>query len=182
MSRHFLERLHSKPKLIKCTRNISGAAGEALVPAGECFIQLQIGKKMFRDRVIVIENVRGDYILAQVLHRSDRFCTGYMISGRHYIIINSEMVVQAILQGTNIPILKTKGKVNLPPVSISIVGIKTPTLQNHLYELNLDTFQLPDSIILLDILHRIDHKTPQSLSVPILNTNNNFCSRLKIPL
>ena len=88
------------------------------------------------------------------------------------------MIVQAISQSTNSPVHKTKGKVNLPPMSISIVGIKTPTLQNsyNLYELNLDTFQLPQGIIPVDVLHRIDHKTPHSLSAPILNTNNNFCS------
>ena len=58
MARHFFERLHNKPKVIKCTRNLSGAGGEALVPAGECFIQLQIGKKTCRDRVIVTENLK----------------------------------------------------------------------------------------------------------------------------
>ena len=45
MSRQFLKNMNSKPKLIKCTRKILGAGGEALVPAGKCFIQLQIGKK-----------------------------------------------------------------------------------------------------------------------------------------
>ena len=40
------------------------------------------------------------------------------------------MIAQAISQIINNPILKTKGKVTLPPTSISIVGIKTPTLQN----------------------------------------------------
>ena len=51
----------------------------------------------------------------------------------------------------------------LPPMYISIVGIKTPTLQNtnNLYELNFDTFQLPEGVIPLDVLHRVDHKTPQ---------------------
>ena len=124
MSRCFFERLHSKPKLIKSTRKLSGTVGEALVPAEECFIQLQIGKDTCRDRVIVIENLRCNYILGQVLHRSKRFGTSYSTSERHYITINSEMIVQAISQSTNSPILKTKGKVNLPPRSISIVGIK----------------------------------------------------------
>ena len=31
---------------------------------------------------------------------------------------------------------------------------------NNLYELGLDTFQLPEEIIPLDILHQTDHKTP----------------------
>ena len=132
---------------------------------------------MFRDRIIVIENLKCNYILGQVLQWSNRFGTSYSITGRH-ITINGEMIAQAISQTTNSPILKTKGKITLPPVSISIVEIKTPRLQNtnNLYELNLDTFQLPEGIIPLDVPHRNDHETPQKLSVPILNINNRFCS------
>ena len=56
------------------------------------------------------------------------------------------MTAQAISQMVKNSIMKTIGKVMLPPVSISIVGIKTPTLQNTniLYELNFNTFQLLD--------------------------------------
>ena len=56
----FLSKLPNKPKLIQCNRNISGVGGgEALIPVEECFIQLQTGRKTFRDRVIVIENLKG---------------------------------------------------------------------------------------------------------------------------
>ena len=58
MTKHFYDKLQNKPKLAKGSRNILNASGEALIPAGECFIQLQIGKKLFRDRVIVIQNLR----------------------------------------------------------------------------------------------------------------------------
>ena len=108
--------------------NISGAGGEALVSVGECFIQLQIGKKAFRDRVIAIKNLKCNYILGQVLYRTNRLSTGYSTRGRYYITVNGEMIAQVISQTTNNPILKTKGKVTSPPTSISIVGIKTPTL------------------------------------------------------
>ena len=37
--------------------------GEALIPLGECFIQLQIGKRKFQNRVIVIDNFMCNYIL-----------------------------------------------------------------------------------------------------------------------
>ena len=136
---------------------------------------------MFRDRAFFIENLKWYYILGQVLHRTNRFGMGYSTTGRHYITINGEMKAQAISQTTNSPILKTKGKIMLPPMSISIVGIKMPTLQNtnNVYELNFETFQLLKGVITLNVLHRIDHKTPQSLSVSILNANNSFCSILK---
>ena len=55
----------------------SGAGGEALIPVGECTIQLQIGRKTFRHRVIVIKNLKCNYILGQVLHQANRFGTSY---------------------------------------------------------------------------------------------------------
>ena len=113
-----------------------------------------------------------------MLHRANRFSTGYSSAEIHYITINCKMITEAILQVTDSPILKTKGKITLPPMSISVIGIKMPTLHNtnNLYDLNLSTFQLPEGLVPLDILHRVDHKTPQSLNIPILNTNSNFCS------
>ena len=69
----------------------------------------------------------------------------------------------------------------LPSGSISVVGVKMPEVPdvNNLYELNFDTFQLPDGVSPLDILHRIDHKTPQNLTIPILHTINITCSLTK---
>ena len=153
MAEHFFERLQNKSKLIKCNRNISGAGGEALIPVGECFNQLWIGKKTFRDRVIVIENLKCNYILAQVLHRTNRFGTGYSNTGRHYITGNGNMLAQIVSQTTADPILKRK--VTLPPISVSIVGVKTPNIPdtNNIYELNFDPFQLPEGVIPLDVLH-----------------------------
>ena len=42
--------------------------------------------------------------------------------------------------------------------------------------MNADTFQLPEGVNLLDVLHRVDHKTPQHLNVQVLNTNNVPCN------
>ena len=73
---------------------------------------------------------------------------------------------------------KTKDKIMFPPMSISAVGIKTSLLHNtnNLYEIIFSTCQLREGVILLDALHTVDHKTPQSLNSPILNTNSSSCS------
>ena len=55
---------------------------------------------------------------------------GYFTAGKHYIMINCEMIADAILQFTDSPILKAKGKITLP-VSHSVIGIKTPTHCGH---------------------------------------------------
>ena len=180
MSKHFFNKLQNKPKCIKCNRNISGTAGEALAPVWECFIQLQI-RRTFWDRVIMIENLKCSYILGQVLHMNNIFGTGYSITGRHYITINGEIIAQSVSQVTTNPILKTTGKVTLPPMSISVVEIKLPMVPdtNNLYELNFDMFQLPEGVIPLNVLHRVDHKTPKTLNIPIESTNNTTCSLTK---
>ena len=90
------DRLQSKPKLLKCNRNISGTGGEALIPFGESVIQVQIGKTTFCNRVIVIDNLMHNYILVEVLLRTNRFGTGYSTAGIHYITMNGEMLAQNI--------------------------------------------------------------------------------------
>ena len=103
-----------------------------------------------------------NYILGQVLHRTNRFGTGYSTAGRHYITLNGEMLAQSISQVMVKPVLKTKGKIILPPSSVSVLEIRIPEISdtNNLYELDLDTSQLPEGIIPLDVLHQINHKTP----------------------
>ena len=118
----------------------------------------------------MIQSLKCKYILGQVLHRAYRFCTSYSTTGRHYITINGKMITEAILQVTNSYILKSKGKITLLLMSVSLISVKILPLcnTNDMYELNLNTFQLPESIIPLDILHKINHKTPQYLNIPIL--------------
>ena len=52
---------------------------------------------------------------------------------------------------------------------------KVPDVYN-LYELNFDSFHLPEGVIPLDIIHRIDYKISKNLTIPILNTNSTICS------
>ena len=52
------------------------------------------------------------------------------------------MIAQSVLQATTNPILKTKGKETLLPMSVSVVEIKTPMVPytKNLFQLNFDTF------------------------------------------
>ena len=101
-----------------------------------------------------------------------------MTTDKHYITFNGKVIAQFVSQPLDYPIIKTKGRVTLPPVSISIIEVKNPKLTNttDLCKINADTFQLPEGVILVDVLYRVDHKTPQHLDAPILNTNNVSCS------
>ena len=95
-----------------------------------------------------------------MLHRDNIFYTGYSINGKHYIIVNGEMLAQSCSQVTTNPILKIKGKINLLPSSISIIEVRMPEIldPNNIYELDFNTFQLPKGVIPLDIMHCMDLK------------------------
>ena len=178
MANQFFDTLLIKPKVIPCERYIADVRGKTLKLVSECFIKLQIGKKVFRDRVVVIKNQRCKYILGQVLPRFYQLSTGYSTTGKHYITINRQVIAQLISQALDYLIIKTKGKVSLPHMSVSIIEVKTPKFSNttNLNELSADTFQLQGGIILLGIFHRVCHKTLQYLNIPVLNTNNVPCS------
>ena len=94
--------------------------------------------------------------------------------GKQYITINRQVIAQSVSQALHHLIIKTKGRVTLPPVLVSIIEVRIPKITNSTnpYKMNADTFQLPEGVILLDVLYRVDHKTPQHLNVLVLNTNN----------
>ena len=62
MAKWFFDTLPMKPKLIPCNRYIAGMGGNTLRPVGECFIHLKIERRVFQDRVVVIENLRHKYL------------------------------------------------------------------------------------------------------------------------
>ena len=113
--------------------------------------------------MVVIDNLRHKYILGQVLHWSYQFSTGYLTTGKHFITINGQVISQLISQPLDYPIVN-KCRITLPPVSVSILEVKTPKLKNttNLYKMNAVTAQFPEGMILLDVL--------------VLNVNNVPCS------
>ena len=89
-------------------------------------------------------------------------------------MIKGEVNTQRCISTIGEPILKTKGMVILKPNSISVIAVKTPKIPNTNILSGVDSkFQLPEEIILLDVLHRVDHNTPGELNIHILNTSSN---------
>ena len=96
---------------------------------------------------------------------------GCSTDGRHFIMIKGEVITQSCHPTIGEPMLKTKGKIVLKPNSISVIAVNT--LTNILYEVD-SKFEIPEGIIPLDILHRLDPKTPRQLNIHILNTSSNY--------
>ena len=98
---------------------------------------------------------------------------GYSTDGRHFITIKGKVITQSCQSTIEEPILKTKGRIVLKQNSISVIAVKTPQIPDTeaLYEVNCK-FQLPEEIIPLDVLDRVDHKIPRELNIHILNTGS----------
>ena len=111
ISTRLFDSLKHKPKILLCNRTLRGAGGEALIPKGECFLEVKIGKQTFRGRVIIINNLNHDYIIGAVIQISYHIAAGFSITGRYFLSANGQMVVQSIPTPTIEPIIKTKGKI-----------------------------------------------------------------------
>ena len=98
-----------------------GARGEAVIPKGECFLQIKIGKQTFRDRIVIVHNPNHDYIIGTVIQRSYPIATGFSITDRHFLYVNGQMFAQSIPTPTIEAIIKNKGKIKLSPHSITVV-------------------------------------------------------------
>ena len=84
----FFNSLIHKPKITTCRRILRTAGEEALILKGECFLQIKIGKQIFRDRVIIVENLSHNYIISTAMQRLYCIATGFSITGRHYLSLN----------------------------------------------------------------------------------------------
>ena len=96
ISTKYLDSLNHKPKMITCRRTLRPAGGKALIPKGECFLQVEIGKQTFSNRVIIVQNLSHNYIIGTAMQRSYHTATGFSITGRHFLPVNGQMLVQSI--------------------------------------------------------------------------------------
>ena len=117
--------LKHKPKILQCSRTLRGAAREALIPNGECFLQIKIEKQTFRVRAVIINNLNCNYIIGTAIQRSYHIATGFSIMGRYFLSMNGQMVAQSIPTPTTEPIIKNKGNIKLNPHSLTVVTVKT---------------------------------------------------------
>ena len=113
MSENFHNKINPKPKLKRRRRLVYNAGGDNLYPIGEHFIKTTSGKKIFRDRVIVLKKLSRPFILGEAIQRANRKGVGYSTDGRHFITIKGKVIEQSCQSTVEEPILKTKSKIIL---------------------------------------------------------------------
>ena len=109
--------------------------------------------------------------------------TGWTRNGNHYISRGKhDFIAESKNRLKTHPIIKTKGKVELNPESITLIEVQAPRdiIGNRKYKLNPEGY-LAQGIIPLDLVHSFD-KTPRTLYIPILNTSDKHESIAKSSL
>ena len=145
---------------------------DPLIPIGECFVDLKMGNRILRDRTIIIKNLSRDYIIGIAIQCANKMLIVFSTLGRHFILLNGKMNVQSVSLITTQPIIKCKSRTYLQAYAVTIISVKTPPnfdLQN-LYECG-GGLQLPEGGVTPKVQHKLDHKMPLELKIPLLNTN-----------
>ena len=93
---------------------------------GECFVDIKIGNRMLRDRAIIIKNKNRDYIIGVAIQHANKMLTSFSTLGRHFILLNGEMIVQSVSSITTQPIIKCKSRTHLQVHTVTIISVKTP--------------------------------------------------------
>ena len=98
--------------------------------------------------------------------------TSFSTSGRHFISLNGKMIVQSVSLITIQPIIKCKSRTCLQVYAVTIISVKTPPNLDpqKLYKCG-DRLQLPEGVVTPKVQHKLDHKMPLELKIPLLNTN-----------
>ena len=95
ISTSLFDSLKHKPKIIECSRTLRGTGSEALIPKDECFLQIKIGRQIFRDRLVIVHNLNQDYIIGTVLQRSYHVATGFSITVDTFCLLMGRWLCRA---------------------------------------------------------------------------------------
>ena len=93
--------------------------------------------------------------------------------GNHFISIKAQFLVNSISQGTNRQLAKMKGQYTVQSRSVTWITVKSLPHLNHesLHKIQFDR-HLPSGIVPLDITHKLNHKHPGELLIPLLNISH----------
>ena len=173
ISSKFFRSLKHQLKVIPLNRKVVSADGNSLGQIGEVHLQCQLGKVVFHNRFVILDNLQHDIILGLPWQCNYRIGWNWNREGKHFITIKSQFVALSIAPHVIWQLAKTKGQCHIQHRSITWITVKTPPNLNNnsLYEINLDR-KLPAGLIPLDIIHNLNNKQPGELVIPLLDVGH----------
>ena len=101
------------------------------------------------------------------------FCIAFNwnINGQHYLQYNKENLYTSLPQSTTLPIVHCVSTVCIMSRSVAVVLVKASVVldKKKLHHL-VGNDDLPEGWIPLDVSHRVNHKHPTNLLIPVLNS------------
>ena len=160
-------------KLLPTNRKDVSAKSDSLGPIGEVHVKFKLCKEKFNNVFIILNNLQWDIILVLPWQHDYRISCTWNIEGKHFLTIKNKFLALSVTPQASKQSVITKGHCTLQSRSITWILVKTPrNIQvNSLFQISLDR-QIPKGLIALDVLYNIQHKQPQEMLVPLLNTMN----------
>ena len=159
-------------------RKVVLADGDSLGPIGEVHLQFQLGKIVFHDRFVILNNLQCDMTLSLLWQCNYKIGCNWNREGKHFITIKSQFLALSIAPHVIRQLAKTKGQCHIQHGSVTWITVKTPKnlSNNGLYKINLDR-KLPTGIVPLDVIHNLNHKQSSELVIPLLHVGD-ICIKL----
>ena len=166
----FFRSIHCQRKMIPTNRKVVTADGDSLGQVGEVHNKLELGKVIFNDRFIILDNLKRDMILGLPWQSKYKIGCDWNREGMHFISIKGQFLAHSINQHVIRQLAKRKGQCSIQNRSITWRTVKTPPNinSNSMYKIQLDR-KLPPGIIPLDVTHNLNHKHPSELLIPLFN-------------
>ena len=179
ISSKFFRCLYQQLKIIPTNRKVVLADGDCSGPIGEVHQKFQLGKVIFNDRFIILNNLQRDAILGLPWQSNYKIGCDWKREGNHFTTIKGQFLDNSISQDTTRKLAKMKGQYTLQDRSVTWIAVKSPPHLNNdsLHKIQFDR-QLPSGVIPLDTTHKLNHKYPRELLIPLLHISH---KEVKIP-
>ena len=105
-------------------RKVVSADGNSLGPVGEAHIKFQLGKVIFNDRFITLDNLKQDMILGLPWQSYYKIGCDWNREGKHFISIKDKFLAHSINQHIIRQLAKTKGQCSKQNRSITCIMVK----------------------------------------------------------
>ena len=113
ISSKFFRSIHHQLKIIPMNRKVVSADGNSLGPVGEVHIKFELGKVVFHDRFIILDNLKQDMILGIPWQSNYKIGCDWNREGKHFLSIKGQFLAHSINQHVIQQLAKTKGQCNI---------------------------------------------------------------------
>ena len=96
--------------MIPTNRKVVSADGDSLGPVGEVHVKFQLGKVIFNDRFIILDNLKQDMLLSLPWQSNYKTGCDWNREGKHFISIKGQLLAHSINQHVIRQLAKIKGQ------------------------------------------------------------------------